>query len=58
MLVVTTRVPPLTARTWVRADGLVLRQEVPLFFLKLVLERLPESESGVGAAPGPEDPRP
>jgi hypothetical protein len=33
---------PLSARTWVRPDGLVLRQEVPFPFVKLVLERLPE----------------
>ena len=56
MLVVETRVPPLAARTWVRTDGLVLRQEVPLLFLKLVLERLPASDSDV--APSPEGPRP
>lgn len=31
-----------TARTWVRADGLVLRQEVSLPMLRLVLERLPD----------------
>lgn len=35
-------VAPLSARTWVRADGLVLRQEVPFPFVKLVLERLPD----------------
>jgi hypothetical protein len=33
---------PISARTWVRKDGLVLRQEVPFFFVKLVLERLPD----------------
>ncbi len=33
--------PLLSARTWVRPDGLVLRQEVPVPFVKLVLERLP-----------------
>jgi len=38
-------VGPLTARTWVRADGLVLRQEVPFPFVKLVLERLPDRAS-------------
>ena len=41
---------PLSARTWVRPDGLVLRQEVPFPFVKLVLERLPE--------PTPTAPRP
>lgn len=36
------RIPPLvTARTWVRPDGLVLRQEVPFPFVKLILERVP-----------------
>jgi hypothetical protein len=33
---------PLSARTWVRPDGLVLRQEIPFPFVKLVLERLPD----------------
>ena len=32
---------PFSARTWVRPDGLVLRQEVPFPFVKLVLERVP-----------------
>jgi len=33
----------MSARTWARAsDGLVLRQEVPLMFVRLVLERQPE----------------
>lgn len=35
-------VAPLSARTWVRADGVVLRQEVPFPFVKLILERLPD----------------
>jgi hypothetical protein len=33
---------PISARTWVRKDGLVLRQEVPFPFVKLILERLPD----------------
>lgn len=33
---------PLTARTWVRPDGLVLRQEVPFPFVRLVVERNPD----------------
>jgi hypothetical protein len=33
---------PFAARTWVRTDGLVLRQEVPFPLVKLILERLPE----------------
>ena len=40
--VVLTKTGPLSARTWVRTDGLVLRQEVPLLVVKLVLERVPE----------------
>ena len=32
---------PISARTWVRRDGLVLRQEVPLPFVRLILERSP-----------------
>ena len=39
--VVVQRMPPLSARTWVRTDGVVLRQEVPLPFVKLLLERQP-----------------
>ena len=33
---------PISVRTWVRRDGLVLRQEVPFPFVKLILERLPD----------------
>jgi hypothetical protein len=36
----------VTAKTWVRLDGLILRQEVPLPFFNMVLERLPDSEGG------------
>ncbi|SIO01426.1 hypothetical protein SAMN05444166_2041 [Singulisphaera sp. GP187] len=32
---------PLSSRTWVRTDGLVVRQEVPFPLVKLVLERIP-----------------
>jgi hypothetical protein len=34
---------PVTARTWVRADGVILRQEVPLPFVRVVLERVPDA---------------
>jgi hypothetical protein len=34
-----------TARTWVRGDGLVIRQEVPFPLVKLVLERVPEAQA-------------
>lgn len=33
---------PISARTWVSRDGLVLRQEVPFPFVKLILERVPD----------------
>jgi hypothetical protein len=39
---IVTRMSPFSARTWVRSDGLVLRQEVPFPFVKLMLERLPD----------------
>ncbi len=41
VLVVEAHLSSLTARTWVRTDGLVLRQEVPTPFLRLMLERVP-----------------
>ncbi len=41
------------ARTWVRIDGLVLRQEVPFPLVKLVLERQPAPQpEGAGAGAG------
>lgn len=43
------QVTPLSARTWVRPDGLVLRQEVPFPFVKLVLERLPDRSTDADA---------
>ncbi len=42
-LVVLHQMTPFTARTWVRPDGLVLRQEVPFPFAKLILQRAIES---------------
>jgi hypothetical protein len=48
---VVSRIPPLTARTWVRTDGLVLRQEVPFPLVKLILERQGEP-AGTGAGAG------
>lgn len=42
-----TKMGPLSARTWVRGDGMVVRQEVPFPFVRLVLERVAdESASG------------
>jgi hypothetical protein len=45
----------ISARTWVRRDGLVLRQELPVSIFKhLILERLPErGERGQGRDPSP-----
>jgi hypothetical protein len=43
VLEVVQHMTPLAARTWARTeDGLVLRQEVPFPFVKLVLERIPD----------------
>jgi hypothetical protein len=36
---------PLLMRTWARTDGVILRHEVPFPFVRLVLERRPESDS-------------
>ncbi|MBV8486716.1 MAG: hypothetical protein JO161_00420 [Planctomycetaceae bacterium] len=36
---------PITTSTWVRSDGLILRQEVPFPLLRLVLDRLPEEST-------------
>ncbi len=42
---------PLAVRTWVRTDGVILRQEVPFPFVKLVLERqAEEGEHGSAAS--------
>jgi hypothetical protein len=46
-LEVVTHMPPLTARTWVRPDGLVLRQEAPFPFVRLYLERQGDQEMSV-----------
>jgi hypothetical protein len=37
-------VKPLSMRTWVRLDGVILRQEVPLPFVRLVMERRPAED--------------
>lgn len=52
-LVVVTKVPPLSFRTWVRPeDGLVLRQEVPYPLAPLLLERqVPETAQPAGPTP-------
>lgn len=46
VLEVVQKMGPIPTRTWVRSDGLVLRQNVPLPGLELVLERRPETDSG------------
>ncbi len=42
---------PLTMRTWVRTDGMILRQEVPFPFVRLMLERRPEDVIAPESAP-------
>lgn len=46
---VVTRTPLLSARTWVRPDGLVLRQELPFPLVRLMLERVPDRFIGPDA---------
>lgn len=42
-------IPPLTsARSWVRTDGYIVLQELPLPFVRLILERQRPTESGSG----------
>lgn len=43
---------PLTTKTWVRTDGVILRQEVPFPFVRLVLERREEAASAVPSTLG------
>jgi hypothetical protein len=40
-------VMPLSMRTWVRLDGVILRQEVPLPFVRLVMERRADGDEGI-----------
>ena len=47
---------PITAKTWVRPDGVVLRQEVPFPFVRLVLER--HARAPARAPSQAEEPRP
>jgi hypothetical protein len=46
-LEVVTSLPWIKARTWVRPDGLVLRQEAPFPFVKLLLDRQPDQDPTV-----------
>jgi hypothetical protein len=47
------RTSPFSMKTWVRTDGLILRQEVPFPFVRLVLERRAESDGGLPTSPKP-----
>jgi hypothetical protein len=40
-------------KTWVRTDGVILRQEMPLPFVRLVLERRPETDMPLAAPAKP-----
>lgn len=44
----TTGIAGTEARTWVRGDGLVIRQEVPLLLSTMTFERIPDEEA-IGA---------
>ena len=39
----------VSMKTWVRTDGMILRQGVPLPFVRMMLERRPEDTGGPGA---------
>jgi hypothetical protein len=41
------RTSPFSMKTWVRTDGVILRQEIPFPFVRLVLERRPDSDAPV-----------
>lgn len=45
-LKVVTKMAPISASTWVRPDGLVVRQEIPFPPRKLILERVPDDADG------------
>jgi hypothetical protein len=47
------RTSPFSMKTWVRTDGVILRQEIPFPFVRLVLERRGESEGSPLTAPRP-----
>jgi hypothetical protein len=50
--VVVQHMAPLSMRTWVRYDdGVILRQEVPFPFVRLVLERRPEPDEVLSSTP-------
>jgi hypothetical protein len=41
---------PLSMRTWVRIDGVILRQEVPFPFLRLLLDRRPDEPGALSSS--------
>lgn len=43
----------MTAKTWVRLDGVILRQQVPLPVVDMILERLPDGAPKPVADPAP-----
>ncbi len=47
------KMSPLTMKTWVRTDGVILRQEVPFPFVRLMLERRPADVRAPVATPAP-----
>ncbi|WP_165230907.1 hypothetical protein [Aquisphaera insulae] len=50
---VTQRTGSMTARTWVRTDGVIVRQEVPFPLVRLVLEREPDETDSAQAGGKP-----
>jgi hypothetical protein len=47
------KMSPLSMKTWVRIDGVILRQEVPFPFVRLMLERRPEDVRLPSPSPSP-----
>jgi hypothetical protein len=47
------RTSPFAMKTWVRTDGLILRQEIPFPFVRVVLERRPEMDMPPATAAKP-----
>jgi hypothetical protein len=45
------RMGPLTMKTWVRTDGVILRHEVPIPFVRMILERQPDPQSAESPSP-------
>jgi hypothetical protein len=47
------RTSPFSMKTWVRTDGVILRQEIPFPFVRLVLERRSEQDPSLPTSPKP-----